>query len=66
MLFPMPRKRYRQNPLPFGPEAPPVQLFGPEQPNPPGLQVLKQGYLDVVPPGPLFEATNGTDTGSKA
>jgi hypothetical protein len=29
------------------------------------LQVVKQGYLDVVSPGPLFEATNGTDIGNK-
>jgi hypothetical protein len=51
----MPRQRYRQNPLPLGPEAPPVELFGPEQPDPPGLQVTEQGQLDVVPLGPLFE-----------
>jgi hypothetical protein len=34
----MPRQRYRQNPLPLGSDAPPAELFGPEQPNPPGLQ----------------------------
>jgi hypothetical protein len=31
----MPRPRYRQDPLPIGPDAPQVELFGPEQPNPP-------------------------------
>jgi hypothetical protein len=51
----MPRQRYRQNPLPLDPDAPPVELYGPEQPNPPGLQVAEQGRLAVVPPGPLFE-----------
>jgi len=52
----MPRQRYRQNPLPLGPDAPPVELYGPEQPTPPGLQVAEQGQLGVVPLGPLFEA----------
>jgi len=51
----MPRQRYWQNPLPLGPDAPPVELFGPEQPNPPGLQVAEQGQLGVVPLGPLFD-----------
>jgi hypothetical protein len=51
----MPRHRYRQDPLPLGIEAPPPQVFGPEQPNPPGLQVQEQGQLDVVPLGPLFK-----------
>lgn len=51
----MPRHRYRQDPLPLGPEAPKLDLFGPEQPNPPGLQVAEQGQLDVVSLGPLFE-----------
>lgn len=52
----MPRHRYRQDPLPFGGAAPPPEVFGPEQPNPPGLQVAEQGQLGVVPLGPLFEA----------
>jgi len=52
----MPRHRYRQDPLPLGPETLPVQLFGPEQPNPP-LQVAEQGRLDVMPVGPLFDAS---------
>jgi hypothetical protein len=56
----MPRQRYRQNPLPLGPDAPPVELFGPEQPNPPGLQVAEQGQLGVVPLGPLFQKESGT------
>ena len=51
----MPRQRYRQNPLPLGPDTPPVELFGPEQPNPPCLQVAEQGQLGVVPLGPLFD-----------
>jgi len=54
-LVTMPRQRYWQNPLPLGPDAPPVELFGPEQPNPPGLQVAEQGQLGVVPLGPLFD-----------
>jgi hypothetical protein len=56
----MPRQRYRQNPLPLGLDAPPVELFGPEQPNPPGLQVAEQGQLRVVPLGPLFQKESGT------
>jgi hypothetical protein len=51
----MPRPRYRQDPLPIGPDAPPVELFGPEQPNPPGLELMQQRQLEVVPMGPLFE-----------
>ena len=51
----MPRPRYRQDPLPIGPDAPPVELFGPDQPNPPGLELMQQGQLQVVPLGPLFE-----------
>ncbi len=51
----MPRPRYRQDPLPIGPDAPQVELFGPEQPNPPGLELMQQGHLEVVPLGPLFE-----------
>jgi hypothetical protein len=51
----MPRHRYRQKPLPLGPDTPPVELFGPEQPTPPGLQVAEQGQLGVVPLGPLFD-----------
>jgi hypothetical protein len=54
----MPRHRYRQNPLPLGPDAPPVEVFGPEQATPPGLQVAEQGQLDVVPLGPLFQLKN--------
>jgi len=41
--------------LPIGPDAPQVELFGPEQPNPPGLELMQQGQLEVVPLGPLFE-----------
>jgi hypothetical protein len=51
----MPRPRYRQVPLPIGPNAPPVELFGPEQPNPPGLELMQQGQLEVLSLGPLFE-----------
>ncbi len=51
----MPRHRYRQDPLPLGTEAPPPELLGPEQPNPPGLQVSEQGQLGLVTLGPLFE-----------
>jgi hypothetical protein len=54
----MPRQRYRQNPLPLGSDAPPAELFGPEQPTPPGLEVAEQGQLGVVPLGPLFEPEN--------
>lgn len=59
----MPRHRYRQDPLPLGTEAPPPQVFGPEQPNPSGLQLAEQGQLDVLPLGPLFnsESTNHPD-----
>ena len=62
----MPRQRYRQNPLPLGPDAPPVELYGPEQPTPPGLQVAEQGQLGVVPLGPLFDESQnqGADMGS--
>jgi hypothetical protein len=58
----MPRHRYRQEPLLLGAEAPSAELFGPEQPTPPGLQVAEQGQLDVVPLGPLFQLENGTET----
>ena len=51
----MPRPRYRQNPLPLGGDAPPPELFGPEQVLPPGLQLAEQGQLPVMPLGPLFE-----------
>jgi hypothetical protein len=36
-----------------------VELYGPEQPTPPGLQVAEQGQLGVVPLGPLFEGQSG-------
>jgi hypothetical protein len=58
------RRRYRQDPLPIGPDAPPVELFGPEQPHPPGLQVVEQGHLGVVPLGPLFDAGPPGDDGN--
>jgi hypothetical protein len=32
-----------------------VKLFGPEQPSPPGLELMQQGHLEVLPLGPLFE-----------
>ncbi len=51
----MPRPRYRQDPLPIGPEAPAPELFGPEQPLPAAMQLAEQGQLDVVSLGPLFE-----------
>jgi len=51
----MPRHCYRQDPLQLGAEALSAELFGPEQPNPPGLQVAEQGKLGVGPLGPLFE-----------
>jgi len=68
----MPRPRYRQDPLPIGPAAPPVELFGPVQPNPPGLELMQQMQLQVVPLGPLFDGqgeavnTNYTSTDTKA
>jgi hypothetical protein len=61
----MPRQRYRQNPLPLGPDTPPVELFGPEQPNPPGLQVAEQGQLGVVPLGPLFDGQGGNENSTE-
>jgi hypothetical protein len=61
----MPRHRYRQNPLPLGPDAPPVELFGPEQPIPPGLQIAEQGQLDVVSLGPLFDGKSGNKSNSE-
>jgi hypothetical protein len=61
----MPRQRYRQNPLPLGPDAPPAEVFGPEQPNPPGLQVAEQGQLGVVPLGPLFDGQSGNEISIK-
>ena len=61
----MPRPRYRQDPLPIGPDAPPVELFGPEQPNPPGLQVAEQGLLNVVSLGPLFDEQSRNEKGSE-
>jgi len=51
----MPRPRYRQDVRPIEPDAPPVELFGPEQPKPPGLELMQQGQLQVVRLGPLFE-----------
>jgi hypothetical protein len=33
-----------------------VELFGPEQPNPPGLELMQEGQLDVLSLGPLFES----------
>ena len=62
----MPRHRYRQKPLPLGPDAPPVELFGPEQANPPGLQVAEQGQLGVVPLGPLFDGQSGNESSNEA
>ena|GEM_PF-3837415 len=32
-----------------------MELFGPEQPKPPGLELMQQGQLQVVRLGPLFE-----------
>ena len=51
----MTRPRCRQDPLPLGSDAPPPELFGPEQELPPGLQLAEQGQLPVTPLGPLFE-----------
>jgi hypothetical protein len=62
----MPRHRYRQNPLPLGPDAPPAEVFGPEQPNPPGLQVAEQGQLAVVPLGPLFGGQSANTSRNEA
>lgn len=56
----MSHHRYRQDPLPLGAEAPSSELFGPEQPNQPGLQVVEQGQLDVMPLRPLFQKESGT------
>jgi hypothetical protein len=41
----MPRPRYRQDPLPIGPDAPPVESFGPEQRSPPGLELIQMGLV---------------------
>ena len=59
----MPRARYRQNPLPLGPDAPPPATYGPEQPLPPGLQATSQGQLElgVAVLGPLFERTDRSE-----
>jgi len=62
----MPRQRYRQNPLPLGPDAPPAEVFGPEQPTPPGLEVAEQGQLAVVPLGPLFDGQSGNTSRNEA
>ena len=62
----MPRHRYRQYPLPLGAEAPSAELFGPEQPTPPGLQVTEQGQLGVVPLGPLFDGQSGNKSSNEA
>jgi hypothetical protein len=49
-----------------------VKLFGPEQPNPPGLELMQQMQLQVVPLGPLFDGqgeavnSNYTSTGTQA
>ena len=56
----MSRHRYRQDPLALGAEGPSSELFRPEQPNPPGVHVVEQGQLDVVPLGPLFQKESGT------
>ena len=55
VLF-VPRHRYRQDPLPLGDVAPAAELFGPEQPSLPGLELMQQGQLQVLPLGPLFES----------
>ncbi len=39
-----------------------MKLFGPEQPNPPGLELMQQGQLPVLPLGPLFDGQAGTST----
>ena len=62
----MPRQRYRQKPLPLGPDAPPVELYGPEQPTSPGLQLVEQGQLAVVPLGPLFDGQSGKKSSNEA
>jgi len=61
----MPRPRYRQDPLPIGPDAPQLELFGPEQPNPPGLELMQQGHLEVLPLGPLFEGNQDEESHGK-
>ena len=47
-------------------EGYPVELFGPEQPNPPGLELMQQGQLEVVHLGPLFdeERAEGVESGA--
>lgn len=62
----MPRHRYRQKPLPLGPDAPPEELYGPEQSTPPVLQVAEQGQLGVVPLGPLFDGKSGNKSSNEA
>jgi hypothetical protein len=51
----MPRQRYRQAPLPLGPDAQALKQFEPEQPNPPGLQVAEWVQLGVAPLVTLLE-----------
>jgi hypothetical protein len=58
----VPRHRYRQNPLPLGSEAPEPLVYGPEQELPPGLQLIEQGQLEVIPLGPLFEDNDAIET----
>jgi hypothetical protein len=45
-----------------------VELFGPEQPNPPGLELMQQMQLQIVPLGPLFDGQGeaATSTGTQA
>lgn len=59
----MPRRRYRQNPLPIGSEAPEPVVYGPEQDLPPGLQRIEQGQLGVISLGPLFEGMDPREAG---
>ena len=47
----MPRPRYRQDPLPIGPDAPQVELFGPEQPQSPRVGADAAGAAGSGPLG---------------
>jgi hypothetical protein len=47
----MPRPRYRQDPLPIGPDAPQVELFGPKQPQSPRVGADAAGAPGGAPPG---------------
>jgi hypothetical protein len=38
-------------------------VYGPEQDLPPGLRLIEQGQLGVIPLGPLFEGLDPSEAG---